>query len=110
MDVPEVLAKKKLLYCIGNYNHQSKMTTKRIARHFGVNHDLFCTVPFHPAYLDAQNDGDIPGCFIRWYGVKKKRFSFDPTSYFMDSIRDSAKKVLNALDIHVQPEDLDDDN
>ncbi|WP_341281070.1 hypothetical protein [Paenibacillus sp. FSL H8-0537] len=104
-DWPSVLNEKPVVYCIGSYERNSKMTIERIAREYGINKKQIGYVPHNVRYMDAQNDQNIINYLLKARIAKKRFLEFNEDAYFTSSIRHVGTQILGALNMYTTVED-----
>ncbi|MEK5061037.1 hypothetical protein BK126_26335 [Paenibacillus sp. FSL H7-0326] len=93
----EVLKDKEVVYCIGNYDRQSKLSKERIAREYKIPVKKIGVVPYNIRFRDAQNDRDIIDYLLRARNIEKKFMKFDEEVYFIESVRHLGSMLLDVL-------------
>ncbi|MBW7475209.1 hypothetical protein K0T92_10660 [Paenibacillus oenotherae] len=100
-----VLDEKPIVYCIGSYERNSKLTRSRMAKLYGIPKKRIGYVPHNVRYMDAQNDQHIIDYLLRARMVEKKFLEFNDEVYFTQSVRNMGDCILDALDMYFVAED-----
>ncbi|WP_152392579.1 hypothetical protein [Paenibacillus guangzhouensis] len=96
-DWPSILDQKPVIYCLGSYERNSKMTTQRIASRYSVSRKKIGAIPHNYRYMDAHNEQHIIDFLLRARSREKKFLQHDEEVYFTESVRNVGKQILHGL-------------